>query len=267
MTLRDVLRKLVPRPSPKTEIPEARPSCQPPQVAYIWEGVYPDFASVPARGKGHSDASYVEAAARGTKAAGLPYDEYVLFPLLAAAWFARHGWVSVLDIGGRDGLGYIHFRNSAPSCDGLRWHVVETPEVCRAGRRMFPNNEVTFSETIPQKGELGPFDLVQVMSTLHYVEDYRGMVAQLCAVGAALIYVLKEPAGDFPTFATAQRNLGDTLTPCWFFNRRELIDLFAGHEYELHYHGLHDREYDTTNFPPERRWRKASHFLFGKAGR
>jgi putative methyltransferase (TIGR04325 family) len=237
--------------------------------AFTWEGIYPDFHSVPTRGKGHGETDYLEATKRLAREAGetLPPAEHALFPLLATSWHQQQGQVRVLDVGGGAGLCYAHFRRAAPACENVRWHVVEVADVCRTGRELFPADEVTFHEEVPPPDVLGPIDLVQAMSALHYIEDYRGIIARMCAAGAALIYILKEPVGDFPTFATAQHNLGDTVTPAWFFNRRELLDLFAAHGYDLLYHGLHDRVYDTSNFPPERRWCQASHLLFAKKDR
>jgi putative methyltransferase (TIGR04325 family) len=265
MATRDVFRDLLPPIVLKLAHRLRQPAAAP-APAFTWEGIYRDFRSVPTRGKGHGESDYLEVTKRLAREAleTLPPAEYALFPLLATSWHQQHGQVRVLDVGGGAGLGYAHFRRSAPACTTVRWHVVEVPEVCRAGRELFPAGEVTFHEEVPPPDVLGPIDLVQAMSALHYIEDHRGMIGRLCSVGGAFIYILKEPVGDFPTFATAQHNLGDTVAPAWFFNRRELLDQFAAHGYDLLYHGLHDRVYDTSNFPPDRRWRQASHLLFAK---
>jgi hypothetical protein len=43
---------------------------------------------------------------------------------------------------------------------------------------------------------------------------------------------------------------------------KELVQLFADHNYGLTYHGVHDRIYDTTNFDPAYRMNRYSHLLF-----
>jgi hypothetical protein len=114
----------------------------------------------------------------------------------------------------------------------------------------------------PRQGAPSGETTESIVVRVHYVEDYRALVGQVCRVGAAFVCVSKAPAGDFPTFATAQLSLSGQPNPVWFFNRQELVDLFAAHGYSLVNQGRRDRAYDTSNFPAERRWRQASHFLF-----
>jgi hypothetical protein len=78
--------------------------------------------------------------------------------------------------------------------------------------------------------------------------------------------IVSLPVGNFPTFAAGQYNIPGAVTPSWYFNRREPYDLFAAHEYQQVYQGLHDRVYDLSNYPPDRRWERMTHLLFASSG-
>lgn len=245
------------------------------QAPYIWQGIYPNFQSVPAVGAGHAEPEHIERAVQRTLSflarlqTGVSVEtpevpaEYSHFPLLAAVVNLDRDPLSVLDVGGGLGIGYAYLRASAPRLKTVRYHIVEVPEISQAGSELFRGNaEITFQNQLPRDEATGEFDLVQLCSSLQYFEDFESVVAHVSSCRARFVYLLKTPVGNFPTFATAQYNLPGSVVPVWFFNYQELVQLFADSGYCLVYEGTHDRVYDTTNFEPAYRMNRYSNLLF-----
>jgi putative methyltransferase (TIGR04325 family) len=237
---------------------------------HSWKGVYAGFREVPAAGAGHATAAHIERTARMTREvreSGAIPAEYGLLPLVATLAARDAPRISVLDVGGGLGIGYVALRASAPALPKVEYVVVDVPEVCAAGAAFFADDRaITFQSALPGDEAVGTFDLVQFCSSLQYVEDYAAMLARVCAYRARFIYLLKIPVGGFPTFATGQYNLPDSVVPVWFFNEAELVRLLAHGGYRLVYRGTHDRVYDTTNFDPAHRVRQYAHLLFSRDG-
>jgi len=244
---------------------------------YIWKGIYGSFQDVPAHGEGHAEFSHIQhtqthtrsvadsLSSRDTKNPPEVPAEYDHFPLLAALEGLRSTQLSVLDIGGGLGISYLYLRSCVPRLEKIRYHIVEAADLCKAGESIFADNEeITFLRQLPGEEAVGAFALVQMCSSLQYMEHFRSVVTEICSYRARFIYLLKIPVGSFPTFATAQYNHPDSVVPCWFFNYQELVQLFAECGYGLIYHGTHDRVYDTTNFDPAYRMSRYSHLLFAR---
>ena len=247
-----------------------------PGPRYIWKGIYSHFRDVPAMGQGHAAQDYVEITKNHTRAVLNQFmngstespeipSEFALFPLLASITGFQDRRLSILDVGGGLGLGYVYLRASAPWLERIRYSVVEVEEVSKAGREVFDGDQqIQFLREFPGEEERGTFDLVQFCSSLQYIENYQSALIKACSYRPHFLYLLKIPVGNFPTFATAQHNLPGSVVPVWFINHQEIVSLCREQGYFLVFHSTHDRDFDTTNFAPAYRMSRYSHLLFAR---
>ena len=241
----------------------------------IWEGVFRSFRDVPARGAAFAGEAWVDTARahaaelletlrRTGTIPGAEVEGHDLLPVLAALVQRAGHTVTVLDFGGGLGFGYLHLLAGLTSRDGLDYWIVETPRLCEAGRALFADDSrVHFGESLPE-GSPRP-DIVYVNSALQYVEDWKGLLAALCASGPQYCLLARLAAGNVPTFATAQRNHPGTVIPYWFLNEAELVDVMAGAGYLLLSRGVLARVYDQDNLPPGYRLGRMCNLLFARA--
>lgn len=240
---------------------------------YIWRGVFPSFAEVPARGDGHATKNRIETVIQRTTRLRKQLSQNELTvdlvnslpPQLVALQHLPGRQYSILDVGGALGVSYLYLRALAPQVDKLHYEVVEVEPLAKAGSELFADDRcITFRSNLPGEEAVGKFDLIQFCGSLQYIEDYNDVIQRVCRLGAPFIYVLKVMAGEFETFATAQYNLPETVCPVWFFNKQSLLTLFANGGYKLSFHSRRDRTFDTTNFEPEYRISEYSHLLFAR---
>lgn len=223
----------------------------------IWDGVYPSFREAPAAGPGFSSGRWTERSLERLRGQAEPALSSTLLHPLAALALAEKGSLRVLDFGGGLGLTYAALLKAAGDPQGLEYHVVENSEVCAAGRAAFARDpRVRFHESLPA---LEGVDLAHAQSSLQYVEDWKGLLARLCAYGAPRLVLTDVPAGRFPTYASLQAYYGSRI-PCWFFGLDELEGELARAGYRVllrtrflgPYLGVY-QDYPMDNFPPERR--------------
>lgn len=240
----------------------------------IWEGTYPSFREVPAGGAGFSSRSWSEKSVarlrelRAPEAAAVPqavaYTSTLLHAVAALA-LAETPRLTVLDFGGGLGLTYASLLKAAGDPKGLAYHVVENSEVCAEARREFAGDaRVTFHETLP---DLSDVDVVHAQSSLQYIEDWKAMIGRLAAYGARRMILTDVPAGEFPTYASAQNYYGSRI-PCWFFNAAEFVSALeaAGYRVILRTRFLGTylgawQDHPMDNFPAAQRVGRSCNFL------
>src|SRR6186997_1216399 len=126
-----------------------------------FQGVYERFSDVPASSpvvdEAWRSAAWTETARRGAEQArasmGAAFPENIppsraLLPTLVAGFLAgRPGPLRILDFGGAAGQDYAHLRASLAGLETeLRYHVVDVPESCEVGRRLWKDDaRVSFS--------------------------------------------------------------------------------------------------------------------------
>jgi putative methyltransferase (TIGR04325 family) len=145
----------------------------------------------------------------------------------------RNGRVSVLDWGG--GLGYFSLLSRAllPDDVEIDYHCRELPLVCSSGRELLP--EVTFWE---DDGCLDRrYDLVLASNAIQYCERWSELVPRLARAASPYLLLTRVPVVfDEPSFLVLQRmhrHRFETESPCWIFNRHELLDVAGGAGVEL----------------------------------
>ena len=191
--------------------------------------------------------------------------EYAL-PFVAALVGARNNILRILDFGGGMGTSY------APLVPMLRAHlaidfvVVENAKVCEKGRELFSDDpRIRFVTEIPD-GE--SFDIVHAGSSIHYVDDWLGLLKQFERLEPEFVLVSDLPAGDIHTFVTAQMFYGRRI-PVRFWNLGEFVSAVEARGYELlfkaRYRGYYlasDEEPPMAHFAPEYRLNYFSQLIF-----
>ena len=192
--------------------------------------------------------------------------EAALLPLLASVGCQTSGQVSILDFGGGMGASYLYLTRGLANDCSVDYHVVEMPNMCAAGSRLFQNNpHIHFHSAIP--AELPALDIVYFSTVLQYIEDYRGLLNRLCDYQPAYFLFVRFHGGDVPTYAAAQKNLKGTVVAHWFINMGELVSIMAENGYALIFKAASEREYNQDNYPPTHRIKHPGHLLFARRGK
>jgi putative methyltransferase (TIGR04325 family) len=242
---------------------------------YIWHGIYAHYRDVPIVPASHDlfverctlpDA--VEVAARIDRCGTVPAEAigaHMLLGLLVAAAYRPAAPLRILDLGGGLGLDYLHLLTTVVPTPTLEYHIVEIPSAVREGERLYEHDDqLRFHSSIPQIEDL---DIVLVKGALQYFDDPRGILEGLLDLRPRHVFLVNLSAGDFPTYATAQRNLRGGSMAYWFLNVGEVIQWVSGKSYDLVYKSALEPVYDQSNFPPELRMGRTCNLLFERTGR
>jgi putative methyltransferase (TIGR04325 family) len=209
----------------------------------IWEGVYKTFEEVPSTGSGFRGKTWIDNSLKKISAlhdnftsrkVALPstVNRDSLLPVLAALAGEARQDVTLLDYGGGTGFSYFQVAGGMPDSAGIEFHIVEVEDVCASGRAFFKDfPRIHFHAALPA---LGRVDIVSLGSSLHYVRDWKRLLQALCGYRPRYVLIMDLPAGDIPTFATAQ-NYYESKIPVWFFNLGEVVAAMKRHGYRLIY--------------------------------
>ena len=248
-------------------------------IENIWEGVYSDFKEVPVSGEGFNADEWVtnsrkkiskllEAAKKqGTIPSVVAYRASLL-PLLAALVCEESGRVSILDFGGGLGFTYVPVAHALVEKSCLDYHIVEVERICELGSQLFKDDDtVHFHVSLPGHIQV---DIVHMGSALHYIEHWAEVINELVAYQPRYFMFTDLPAGDIPTYTTAQNYYGSRI-PCWFFNINEVIATMSSVGFELLFKSTYiatisgkEEELPQNNFPEELQLGRACSLLFVK---
>lgn len=131
---------------------------------------------------------------RQTPLANTPPLERVL-QLLGMSLGLRPGRneLTVIDLGGALGTHYLLAKALLGDRLKLRWHVVETPAMCRHGAD-FANDELRFYDDLSQaSADLGEPDVAYTDGVFQTVPEPRALFQQFLACGARLLSVRRTP--------------------------------------------------------------------------
>lgn len=225
---------------------------------------------------------------------------HALFSLLVAALSGERP-VRVVDFGGGMGIGFaslMRLASQAGACGthseaGVEYLVVDSEESCERGRQLFADfPEVKFASELPEQvtpkafdncspgveplqpwetssaksnaesvGN-GAVDVLVLSSVIQFVEDYEGVLKKLARLAPSFWFFTFVPAGDIPTFASAQLNVPGSVLPIWFFNVRELVAKMEAVGYRLVFKSALDRVFDMSNFPATHQLTQHCNLLF-----
>ncbi len=246
----------------------------------IWEGIYSSFSQVPVEGPGFDGEVWLNNSLKkmavlrleAEKSALLPPPSNlreILLPLVAAVVYQEQRKLKILDFGGSIGFTYYQTVRALPGAERVEYHIVERESVCVAGRKFFSeaNGNLFFHEELPGKGV---FDIVYLGSTLHYIDDWQGLLSQICKLSPKYLLLVEVPAGDIPTFITAQHHYSSRI-PVRFFNINELLSVAKLHGFELTYKSIcpstvlgKEQDLPMQNFDQKYQLRNACNLLFSR---
>ena len=171
----------------------------------------------------------------------------------------RKETLTILDWGGGVGHYNLYAESLLPGVQ-LDYHCHDLPRLCAVGRRLQP--AVHFHESRAQ-ALARRYDLVIASSALHYVADWRGLLAALAAVTNDMLYVARlHTIEREPSFVVAQAPYSFgyfTRYLSWCVNRRELLDCAASHGLELQRELVFAEDWTVRRAPEQPRSRG---FLF-----
>ena len=201
---------------------------------------------------------------------------HALFSLLVASLSVERP-VRIVDFGGGMGAGFASLmrliRTEASghrSEPGVEYLVIDNEESCARGRQLFADfKEVTFATELPQDfqgatalPEPRKVDVLVLSSVIQFVEGYEELLKKLARLTPSFWFFSFVPAGNIPTFASAQLNVPGSVLPVWFFNVRELIAKVEALGYRLVFKSALDRVFDMSNFPATHQLMRQCNLLF-----
>lgn len=239
-------------------------------IDHVWEGVYERFGDVPASGPGFDGdtwssrsrakikAALETARSGGTVTAALSYGSGLL-PVVAALSTENRSEISILDFGGGLGFDFVSVAQGVVESGGVAYHVVDNATICALGSDMFrDDSRISFHDSLPD--EIDDVDIVHLGSSLHYVDDWRSVLARLAGYRPHYFVLTDLPAGDIPTYATAQ-NYYESKIPCWFFDVHQILDQMASLSFKLLLKSRYV-EHRQDNFPDKFRLGHSCNLLF-----
>jgi putative methyltransferase (TIGR04325 family) len=236
----------------------------------IWDGVYESFDEVPVVGRGFASEAWLSDMERYTRSAvraiendgaTIPENVPSYHVLLASLIASSDRPVRVLDFGGGMGIGFANVRRCTSNGLALDYLVVDNDESCARGQQLlkdFPS--VRVATELPE--ESANVDIVVLSSVLQFIDDYDSLLTNLAKFKPSLWLFTFLPAGDIPTFVSAQRNVPGSILPVWFFNVSELTKKIEALGYRLVFKSALDRVFDMSNFPPSHRLHRQCNLLF-----
>lgn len=208
---------------------------------HFWEGVYDDFGSA----KGEHDVwsgdvwlgkivqrarMALEQSQGGAPPPVSTTTDYAL-PFVAAAISRRDQPLRILDFGGGLASSYVPLRAMLAVSRAIEYVIVENETICREGARLFAGHQdLEFRSDLPKIPER--FDIAHFGSSLHYVDDWKGVLAAVRDLGPNYLLFADLPAGDIPTFVTVQKYHGRRV-PVRFWNFDEFVTEVSALGYNL----------------------------------
>ena len=130
--------------------------------------------------------------------------------------------LSILDWGGGVGHYFLYTRALLPEVE-IDYHCYDVPNLCRLGRKLLPEAQFHDDERYVLGRE---YDLVVSSSSLHYFEDWRGVIRKLAPVTREFLYVARlQTVNRAASFVVVHRIFRDGYTEyvMWCINRQELV--------------------------------------------
>ncbi|HUC48650.1 MAG TPA: methyltransferase, TIGR04325 family [Xanthobacteraceae bacterium] len=238
-----------------------------------FSGVYASFGDVPGTMQ-TAEADQAAAAARGI-AQGPNRDEatdlprlrraHSLMPLVVAmlAGEQRNEPVNILDFGGAAGVDFANLLAALGPQINVRYHVVDFPKVCAVGRDHWRDeSRISFGDALPPSAD---FDLVYCWSSIHYVADPLGLLAQFAGYRPTAILLAGSPFTSGDAFVRAQVNQSVPF-PQWVLSLPDLERRMEACGYAMVFHVAGEDDYNVDNYPPRYRVPNSASLLFLKSG-
>ncbi len=156
------------------------------------------------------------------------HDRLIQFALVVARTAVGRSGLRILDFGGGLGIHALAIKRLLPSVQ-FDYTVCELAEIADIGKHK--NTAVRFISTLEEAGNV--YELIYASSSIQYVRDWRGLVANLCKKSECNIFITRTPfVFNGPTFVTLQRAY-HTEYPGWVFNYNEVVQEFLRYGVKL----------------------------------
>ena len=212
---------------------------------YIWEGVYPDFASATqhAIGPGFSGEIYrsrsllaakecVKEIKDGNSIPQFHKQRSTYLPSVVSMMECiKDRPIKILDFGGGLGIGYLTLLESNPQAlRNFEYSIVEDREVCEVGRTLFDKaGSITYLSEFPSGQR---FDLVHAASSLQYVEKWNEMIGLFASLNPMYLLLSDIFAGNIESFVSLQQYYGSRI-PHHFLNIDEFLSECSSYDLDL----------------------------------
>lgn len=231
-----------------------------------WEGVFASADEVKESGDGFAGDTWLtmtknftrEALSRRAAGTLREFQRSDIQVLAMACIACARDRVRVLDFGGGMGIGYVLLRAALDPKVQLDYTVVEGDAVCRGGQALL-GDDVRFLRAFPE-GET--FDIVYAGSSMQYIRDSAAVLARFASFQPLFILLGDVPAGDVPTFWTAQLTVPGSRIAYSFLNFDELAQTMSRLGYRLAVNGVTERPISVENLPSTHRVSRTSNLLF-----
>lgn len=206
----------------------------------LYRGDFASWEEARHASRGYADPALMErvvASARAVRDGQAAWErDTVLFqvpeanaPLLSAlrrAAAAHGGNLHLVDFGGALGSTWWQHRPWLLDLASVRWSVVEQPAIVEAGRREFTHAPLRFFASLDECCAAEAPDVVLLSSVLPYVEDPRGLLADLSARRLDTLIIDRtgfvERGRDRLTVQQVPPSIYAASYPCWFLDRGSL---------------------------------------------
>jgi putative methyltransferase (TIGR04325 family) len=159
------------------------------------------------------------------------------------------------------GIGFANMIRCLSAKSNVEYFVVDNEASCARGRQLLKDFPfVRFTTELPEAP--AAVDIMVLSGVLQFVENYEELLTNLAKFRPALWLFTFLPAGDIPTFVSAQRNVPGSILPVWFFNINELVKNLETLGYKLVFKSALDRVFDMSNFPPTHQLHRQCNLLF-----
>ena len=211
----------------------------------VYSGDYASWTEAAAASQGYAAAVIFEktlAAARAVRDGRAAWErDTVLFsapaanpPLLAAlhrAAAANGGNLNLVDFGGALGSTWWQHRPWLAGLKEVRWSVVEQPQLVEAGRCEFTAGPLRFHDSLEACCAAERPGVILLSSVLPYLEAPHALLAAIRGHGFSHVIIDRTgfvPRGrDRLTVQNVPPAIYRASYPCWFFDRKSLLQPFA----------------------------------------
>ena len=192
----------------------------------IFAGVYKTIRDVPVINEGYNNKKWLENIYSQTilKINSIRKAKFIidaaqrnnitnLLPLLTSISAQNHGKTSILDFGGGMGEGYVECLKCLSNTDCF-FHVVDTHSNNEFAKKIFLSDSRIEFYDIDIPDDLLKVNIVNIGSSLQYVDDYKSILSTLIKKKPEYIFFSDTFMGEMPTFATMQVNMKGKGIPC-----------------------------------------------------
>lgn len=127
------------------------------------------------------------------------FSESILSALISTMGSTRGTHLNVIDFGGNAGYHYTIVKAAIQSDIPIHWHVVETPAMVRAARKLETDELRFFHDIETAIAQMGPVDIVFSSSALQYTPDPIAYLKKLLEIEANYFYLTRTPFLDGAT--------------------------------------------------------------------